>query len=103
MFSNEAVWIFQRAAPCCLEPVELETVASAALCHAVAARLSGVYTRTAPSPRLSLIRVASGCRVRGNSLHRLVWQDWILFSSQVSVHPVILGWDLFKKKKATML
>lgn len=37
MFSNEAVWIFQRAVPCCLETVELETVASAALCHPVAA------------------------------------------------------------------
>lgn len=37
MFSNEAVWIFQRAAPCGLETVELETAASAALCHPVAA------------------------------------------------------------------
>lgn len=37
MFANEAVWIFQRAAPCCFETVELETLASAALCHPVAA------------------------------------------------------------------
>lgn len=37
MFSNEAVWIFQRAAPCYLVTVELKTVASAALCHPVAA------------------------------------------------------------------
>lgn len=59
MFSNEAVWIFQCAAPCYLEAVELETAASAALCHPVAApALWSLHT--APSPQPGLVGVVRG-------------------------------------------
>lgn len=96
MFSNEAVWIFQRAAPCCFKTVGLETLASAALCHPVAVLGSLVsITYTAPSPRLVLVRVVRALQGQGTRLHRLSWSDWILSppTPQVNVHPVTLGWD----------